>query len=466
MRRHFFSVLCAGVGTSLLASCAEIFPRFDNPLNPDIRLLRAGDVVDSVKCAVTSYLYNRALKVIREGHEKAKSAGCQIEPRWQFTYRWIDNKSNTEAAKRCRETNDCQCSDLPAGKGIKQVDTLNCSPGYEVWAYQRAEKGMCVRNGGCPPGTIPSGRGKCVLDDDSRFALDPTSDVTIDLTLTANNTGDMHYTRLDADGLGWLSRIVVPGGVGGAPFPSLRGRKKDVNAVQVKATMPQTFVVSEAKLNKSVPREKVFLDKIYEARKKAKTDQDVEAMKDLLLHFQKTIPRASRVQVDVPQYTAQALRALQEEGEAPGAVPKFKQECSRHKIDYLALEKLIHDFVARQEAAVFSGGNGPDVALDELVLTTSFQIMLDASAGTEHVFRIVPLVGPPTLTLSADHTHQLKLTFRGVKNRGNPRVAASLLRRCLTRLAGVRGSRRVCERPEALLLESIVDAVESSRGGQ
>jgi hypothetical protein len=53
--------LLAIVPTLFLSGCVEAtLPRFDGGLlNPEIRLLRAGEILDSVKCAMVAFMHER-----------------------------------------------------------------------------------------------------------------------------------------------------------------------------------------------------------------------------------------------------------------------------------------------------------------------------------------------------------------------------------------------------------------------
>src|SRR5437868_6780136 len=62
----FYSLarICVAVSASgLLVACTAFYPRFDNPLNPDILYIGAGEVVDSVKCSINSYFLERASEI-------------------------------------------------------------------------------------------------------------------------------------------------------------------------------------------------------------------------------------------------------------------------------------------------------------------------------------------------------------------------------------------------------------------
>ena len=353
---------------------------------------------------------------------------------------------------------------------IEDADPINCNPVYHAWTYERYKKRdakddsvqltsarNCVPNGGCVPGTVPKGNDTCTLEDDSRFALDPNSSATIELNLTANNSGSMAYTRLDAEHLGWLERYVAPGNSPpGTPFPSLTIKPKATNVVSMQIVMPQSPYIAEEKQPDHIQQN---IEKVKEAIRKTtqKRAEEIERLKSLFI--QQGLPRIEvprKLDADEPVYTPQALRALQSEKNRG-----YEENCGRRDIDFAGLKHLLRKFVAEREDELFSGQ--PEISLEQMVLTTSFQIQVDASAGTYHIFRFFPVLIPPTLSLNPDHTHQLKITFKGVKNRGNPRNREALRQKCLTRLQGVVGGASECNSPTSLLLESLIEAVEANK---
>ncbi len=452
--RHWF---VAGAGLLSLTACAEFYPRFDSPLNPDIRELRSVEVVDGVKCAITGFLRDRAVKVSEKAILEARTHQCRTEGTdWSIVF-----------LKRAKPKD----KDCTKANRLEDVTPLECNPTYYAWAYETYQKTgkkhiatgtNCVPNGGCLPGTTPRGNGTCVVNDGSRFAIDPNNNAAIELTLTSNNTGGIHYTRLDAAHLGWLERFIAPGGVpAGTPFPQIEAKSKGSNVVAVKLIMPQSPYIKERSPDKTHPHIARDIEKIKEKIRLAVfEDEEKKRLKRML-------PEAMRSFVDdigAPAarepvaYTPQALSALANEENA-----EFLDKCTDRKIDFVALKRLIEKFVAEKEDLMFRGS--PDVFLDELVLTTSFQITLDASAGTYHIFRFFPVLVPPTLKLNPDHTNQLKITFRGVKGRGSPRNREAIRQRCLTRLQGVPGASSECNKPSTLMLESVIEAVESNKSG-
>ena len=142
----------------------------------------------------------------------------------------------------------------------------------------------------------------------------------------------------------------------------------------------------------------------------------------------------------------QAQAALSKEG---GDLKWFESYCSaapgegHENVDYLALKRLLHTVVEEQNETLYRGS--PPVTMDSLVLTSKFQITLEATAGTHGIFRILPLLAAPNMELKADHVHTLKITLAGGKKKGDPNVKYQLS--CEERLQkktppGGRGGRR------------------------
>ena len=146
-------------------------------------------------------------------------------------------------------------------------------------------------------------------------------------------------------------------------------------------------------------------------------------------------------------------------------------------LDYLALKDLMLKVVAEQNEQVKYEG-GPEISLDTITLTSSFDILLDLSAGTKHIFRLFPMVAPPQMGVRSDHLHQLKLTMHGSKQKGDPNGPANLERSCIERVrkkakqavvAGTPGAEAnaesFCGLPVGKMLESIIEATQQSKGG-
>jgi len=154
-------------------------------------------------------------------------------------------------------------------------------------------------------------------------------------------------------------------------------------------------------------------------------------------------------------YIKEAKEALEAQS------PEYLEKCTAFKLDYLALKEYIEKIVVEEERKVYKGT--PDMSLDSIVLTSEFQIVFDATAGTQHLLRILPVLQPPVLGLNPDHTHSLKLTFSGAKTRALASNARSLVQRCLDRLKFVADAANVCQQPQAIYFESVIEAVENSK---
>jgi hypothetical protein len=236
----------------------------------------------------------------------------------------------------------------------------------------------------------------------------------------------------------------------------------------MKIVMPQSRWIEEEKPDKV--RDKAVLEKVKKAKEAiAKKTEDKLREDEELRRFLRSRGGARILGAEIvgslalppderPAFTPQALKALQNERNRG-----VDENCGRRDIDFAGLRRLLEKFVVEREQGLFEGA--PDVSLDEMVLTTSFQITLDASAGTYHIFRFFPVLIPPTLNLNPDHTNQLKITFKGVKGRANPRNREALRQKCLTRLQAVVGATQECNTPNSLLLESLIEAVEGSKSG-
>ena len=159
---------------------------------------------------------------------------------------------------------------------------------------------------------------------------------------------------------------------------------------------------------------------------------------------------------------------------------QFKRGCGVNSVmrvnettdlDYLALKDMLLNVVSRQNEDVSYQG-GPELALDTLTLTVSFQLVLDANAGTRHIFHFFPMVTPPQMGVKTDHTHQLKIVLHGPKKKGDPNVARLLEKSCKERVNKGRGGNndagnveKFCNSPYGKMLTSIADSLEKG-GGQ
>jgi hypothetical protein len=92
-------------------------------------------------------------------------------------------------------------------------------------------------------------------------------------------------------------------------------------------------------------------------------------------------------------------------------------------------------------------------------------MILEIQSGTKHILRIVPLIAPPNFEAKFDHAHQLKLTFPGMKRKGDPHLQLKLVQNCRDRVQDAK-DRDQCESTYSQLLESILETLENpSTGG-
>lgn len=160
---------------------------------------------------------------------------------------------------------------------------------------------------------------------------------------------------------------------------------------------------------------------------------------------------------------------------------QFRTGCGDHgvisldnntEIDYLALKDMLLNVVSRQNDEMAYKG-GPEVSLDTLNLTTSFEIVLDLSAGTKHIFRLFPMVLPPQMGIKPDHLHTLKITLHGAKKKGDSQNGKRLIAACVQRLQPSLSENNqnvnlnaaaYCATPTGQLLESLIETTDQNKG--
>jgi hypothetical protein len=505
MLKKFGLAVLAGTG---LAGCTLLYPRFDSLLNPDIAFLNAGEVVDSVKCAVTTFFINHRASIetdarlalrdqLKEprGEIKDRRAFCptnatdwtrlEKDPKeWRLVF---INRDETDPRAACEPESSVILqanadntvtvveNGIPhperisggdkqklaqrladhrlIGPRLRAAGRSGCEPFYHVYKYIRYEKlkddpkyrGRCVPNGGCRPGTYFQEKGKCGLEDSGKqLVIDPDSSAKIELSLSAVNTGSMNYQRIDATRLDILGGIIVPGGVAGAPFPALKATDKKTNKVEITVLMPQGRVQED--------KREGFIGDLAGA---------VELARELA-PSEKPTKRLFMRKLLQPERDQLLSKVAEDLAEDAG---EYNERCKSNslKVGYLGLANYIDRIVNEQETRIYKGP--PEVSLDNFVLTSQFQISFDATAGTGNLLRIVPVLQPPVLQLNPDHTHQLKITFKGTKGRRTRAKALSAIRKCLSRLENTVGTQQAaefCRRPDAILLESLIEAVEDN----
>ncbi len=534
------------------------YPRFDNPLNPDIANPNVGDIAESVRCAVADFYIKRASLLRAKAEIDLPQSLSQAErtPNFDKTFcrePTAATKTKWRIAIYTRNA-DGKCTWKPLTSDPRDDIFKNgCTPYFGTYRYINIDKipntrpdkeiKACIPNGGCPPGMERQPKQKrapgphgltdeddipekadgearsaiCVIKDEkNRFALDPNGKAKIELTLQAVNSLSMNYAKIDASS--WHSYFIVPGNSLN-PFPSLKASDKSTNKVEVALTMPQANSVGE----KTHPRKKEDVDpanpdhavdtNFFERLAKLKQLRDevriprptaaAQAVARKSLSERKG-PSPVEVQREARRRREEALRRQQERELAEKmenarreltADAHFYEKCGQSKINFLALSDYLTKIVSEREQEDGQERNkGLDASLDSIVLTSQFQITLDASAGTQHLLRIVPVVQPPILGLSPDHTHTLKLTFSGRKGRAFDNNAKTLIQKCLDRFKGLdlvapgtipidsghdaskkgdqvtqtrrrRTIEEVCNDPRTVLLESLIEAVDNSKSG-
>jgi hypothetical protein len=356
--------------------------------------------------------------------------------------------ADAEIEKKLHQLED-ELRGIQEGRQLTWLGRGKCTPSFVAYRYIKVSKRpdakgttkpfQCEPNGGCPPGTLTQKNGSCAPDDRSRFALDPNGNTKIELTISAVNTGSMNYQKIDATRLDLFPSIIVPGNSAlGFPFPALKATNKNTNRVALTVVMPQGLL---------------------------KADQMDDHTKQVVAHLGQidtSVYWSGAVGKDrLYELTAEVLAELTDANE------EYKNKCAANplKVDFLALQRYIGRIVDEQEQQIFAGP--PQIALDSMVLTSEFQLIFDATAGTQHLLRIVPVLQPPVLGLNPDHTHNLKITFAGGKARALATGGISLIQRCIARLRNTPAAERAreCNTPEAIQREAVIEALENSRPG-
>lgn len=131
------------------------------------------------------------------------------------------------------------------------------------------------------------------------------------------------------------------------------------------------------------------------------------------------------------------------------------------EIDYLGLKNVLNKLIEEQASKLYRGI--PDITMDTLVLTVSFEIIIDATTGALTIFRLFPTIVPATVDFHPDHLHTLKLTLHGRKNK-TPVNARNLTESCRQRLSseGADKSLDICQTQIGQLLESIANSASNS----
>jgi hypothetical protein len=521
-------------------------------LNPDIRYLRAGEVVNGVKCAMTEFMREREGQVMTDRLETVINRRRDDEAAKRFLLLY-GSEYVKESKKSIANVNLGGIRPEPWRTGnenefnpyainlsdlqdhISEIRDENVDPrgGGKLsglcwpvdptkFRHWDQKKNSCVLNSPtkndpqsqwpskgeelCPPqigvtlwdykpkennGVFSS---HCVpVPDYSRFALDKTQQATIDLTLIGSNQGTVFYDFINQAGLGPFKNIITPGNRSiGAVFPRADITAKGTTTFDVSVAMPQTIFqaieadspysseaarLPNAIKNANAPAAKMphltpgrtgdltkkapipFYDEEFRSRQKnggANKNPDTLTNDEIRLISDDLTPNK--------QLTAGCQ----------GGVLKVDDKT---EIDYLKLKEMMLNVVAQQNAQVSYLG-GPEVALDTINLTSSFQIVLDMSAGTKHIFRLFPMVLPPQMGVKPDHTHTLKITLHGAKKKGSAQSGKHLVAACRQRLqppketagkggtlgANVPGNgAQFCNTPVGQLLEAVIESTEQNK---
>ena len=287
------------------------------------------------------------------------------------------------------------------------------------------ERGQCVR------------RTSYLALDDSRFALDPTQKAQVEFTLHASNTGGINFTKIsDNVALGPLDYFRASGSAT-APFPALNVSARGTNTVAVAISMDQ-----------KIPDERDARLALATARAQSKPTG------------------AALAQAKGGAIQANPARTIPTIAKPAALADEYNQICvvegqgTEDTVDYLAIKKLLIKLVEEQASNIYHGA--PDFSLNTLTLTTSFQLTVDASMGTNHLFRIVPVVIPPTARFNPDHIHTLKITLKGGYKKNLPSSWADAKLSCEQRL-GLPAGNRYCESPAARQRELLIEELQNSR---
>lgn len=229
-------VLAAAIG-AIPACTSALLPSFDGgALNPDIHFLRAGEVMQGVKCAMVAFMKEREETLLKQRESDAGGFYKNIET-LGTTNTYLVNATNANAKNLNTTAANLRRCDQPGihwekGAGCKpnRCDAHEKTPlGVSLWEYPKTDDKS--DKGTCKP-----------IPDYSRFALNSTQSAGIDLTLIAANTGQVAWSKIDANRLDPGHSFLAPGGgPNSAPFPSLSASMKGTTTFELAAVMPQTI---------------------------------------------------------------------------------------------------------------------------------------------------------------------------------------------------------------------------------
>ena len=408
-----------------------MLPSFNNPLNPEIREVAIAHVANGVKCAMAAFLRDRRYNLQEIVDEQKR------EP-WR-----ICEDIRTDA-------NPATCRKCPTGQWHGVVEEPTASGKRYKWG--------CINI----PGPNSSPKDWAKFDQGRRFALDPNKKSSVEIQLTASNAGRIDYTRINRKdlNLGPLTQF-ISGGNASDPFPSLSASAKGTNTVVVSFAMEQKIDFPD--------------DKKVQDPKKAVTASPGQLMQIVQANRQKQATLQTPMVADdsSPSGKGKVLVFGPDQFESDcatdeafilGKLTKPPGDRTTY-VDYLGIKKLINKLLDDVERDIYTGS--PELALDQLTLTSQFQLTLEASAGTYHILRIVPVVVPPTVKLSPDRTHQLKITLKGAQQTVSKDNSIDLKDLCAKALGGngkeVDDINRYCGTPRAKHLQQVIEKLDSQK---
>ena len=252
MLTKHYAALAASVVALLSTSCIEAtLPRFDGGLlNPEIRFLRAGEIMEGVKCAMVAFMHEREKMLMRRRETGDSRDRARTIEKDDFAVYQLHTKQLRKQLGRiypaafvskCGRGEHLGYNFAKPKGGERDVICLpnNCGRALEdpalelgesVWDHDLVWTGNSVKEKGCAP-----------VPDYSRFALDPNQSASVQLTLTGINSGFIHYQKIDASRTP-LYPFIQPGNpAAGAPFPTLFVNPKQTTVFDISGVMPQSI---------------------------------------------------------------------------------------------------------------------------------------------------------------------------------------------------------------------------------
>ncbi|HWE16974.1 MAG TPA: hypothetical protein VG758_07315 [Hyphomicrobiaceae bacterium] len=290
--------LASLIAAVALGSCVQAtLPNFDGGLlNPEIRHLRAGEIMEGVKCAMVAFMHEREVSLLNSRKEAKRLLGglstkkcadavgehmrharkfCDIEGEHFGPYHINGDMSidpiGDKSIKIIYVNEKGKASDTPIICGLGGRWKWSWSPednkspvagSKQVWRLECVEnkcddplirkdynkKGELNRSMGISvwdyaiiqdKANSKKERGCVPVPDYSRLALDPNQSASIQLTLAGTNSGFVNFQRIDAarTGINWI----LPGNPGtSSPFPQLMITPKATTTFDMSVVMPQS----------------------------------------------------------------------------------------------------------------------------------------------------------------------------------------------------------------------------------